>query len=154
MVTPQLERHFKAAGVHVMSVDEGTGLFLDELREDSPGVDLTFGADRPLSPAGTVRAQVSRGLEELRRRLPAPVETVDVETAPADRGRSLMAVRAAVLEKLAWFGFVLDAEANEAANRAGGPRITTPESAKAAYIIPTDEELMIARHTVAVVGNG
>ena len=64
MVTPQLERHFKAAGVHVMSVDEGTGLFLDELREDSPGVDLTFGADRPLSPAGTVR--------ERRWRIPDP----------------------------------------------------------------------------------
>lgn len=57
-------------------------------------------------------------------------------------------VRAAVLEKLEWFGFKLDAAANEA----GGPLITTPDSAKAAYVIPTNEELMIARHTVEVVG--
>ncbi len=59
-------------------------------------------------------------------------------------------VRAAVLEKLSWFGFVLDTAANEA----GGPLITTAESAKAAYVIPTDEELMIARHTVEVMSAG
>jgi len=63
-------------------------------------------------------------------------------------GEHSPAVRAAVLRKLAWFGFALD----EAANEAGGPLITAAESAKAAYVIPTDEELMIARHTVEVVG--
>jgi acetate kinase len=63
-------------------------------------------------------------------------------------GEHSPAVRAAVLRKLAWFGFALD----DGANEAGGPLITTAESAKAAYVIPTDEELMIARHTVEVVG--
>ena len=59
-------------------------------------------------------------------------------------------VRAAVLEKLSWFGFAVDV----AANNAGGPLITKAESTKAAYVIPTDEELMIARHTVEVVNSG
>ena len=39
----------------------------------------------------------------------------------------------------------------EQANRAGGPRISTAASRVAVYAIPTDEELMIARHTLAVL---
>jgi acetate kinase len=42
---------------------------------------------------------------------------------------------------------VLDA----AANQAGGPRLTTAGSARAAYLIPTDEEIVIARHTLALI---
>ena len=33
------------------------------------------------------------------------------------------------------------------ANQSGGPRISTPASKVAAWVIPTNEELMIARHT-------
>lgn len=65
-------------------------------------------------------------------------------------GEHSPAVRAAVLRKLAWFGFALD----ETANEADGPLITAAGSAKAAYVIPTDEELMIARHTMEVVVAG
>jgi acetate kinase len=36
---------------------------------------------------------------------------------------------------------------DEAANEAGGPRISREGSKVSAWIIPTDEELMIARHT-------
>jgi acetate kinase len=34
-----------------------------------------------------------------------------------------------------------------AANAAGGHRITTPGSRTSAWVIPTKEDLMIARHT-------
>ena len=37
-----------------------------------------------------------------------------------------------------------------AANRAGGPRISTPDSKVAVWVIPTNEELMIARHTLKI----
>jgi acetate kinase len=56
-------------------------------------------------------------------------------------------IRARVCARAAWLGIALD----EAANRAGGPRISAPESKVAVYAIPTDEELMIARHTLAVL---
>jgi acetate kinase len=36
-------------------------------------------------------------------------------------------------------------------NAAAGPRISTAESRVAAYVIPTNEEAMIARHTLDVV---
>ena len=56
-------------------------------------------------------------------------------------------IRARVCGAAAWLGIELD----EAANRAGGPRLSSPRSQVAIYAIPTDEELMIARHTLAVL---
>jgi acetate kinase len=57
-------------------------------------------------------------------------------------------VRAAVCRQAAWLGVELDA----AANASHGPLISTATSAVAAWVIPTDEELMIAQHTLALVG--
>jgi acetate kinase len=48
---------------------------------------------------------------------------------------------------LRWLGFSI----NQAANQAGGPLLTRPDSALPAYAIPTDEELVIARHTRALI---
>ena len=56
-------------------------------------------------------------------------------------------IRERVCERAAWFGIALD----RAANRAGGPRISAEGSRVAVHAIPTDEELMIARHTLAVL---
>lgn len=62
-------------------------------------------------------------------------------------GENAPAIRGAVAERLAWLGLDLDAEANAK----GGPRITREGSRVACYVIPTDEELMIARHTLRVL---
>jgi acetate kinase len=48
-----------------------------------------------------------------------------------------------VCRDAAWLGVELD----PAANAARGPRISTPAARVAAWAIPTNEELMIARHT-------
>ncbi len=50
----------------------------------------------------------------------------------------------------AWLGVELD----EASNLAGGPRISTASSAVSAWVLPTNEELMIARHTLRLLGAG
>jgi len=49
------------------------------------------------------------------------------------------------LQVLACLGVDLDTAANDS----GGPLISRPRSKVTAYVIRTDEELMIARHTVA-----
>ena len=36
---------------------------------------------------------------------------------------------------------------DDAANAKGGPRISAPDSRVSAWVVPTNEELMIARHT-------
>jgi acetate kinase len=40
---------------------------------------------------------------------------------------------------------------DERANVSGGPRISTPDSRVSVWVIPTNEELMIAQHTMALV---
>jgi len=62
-------------------------------------------------------------------------------------GENSTTIRARVAEKLAWLGISFDAAANEA----GKPRISHAQSAVAVYVVPTDEELMIARHTVSLL---
>jgi acetate kinase len=62
-------------------------------------------------------------------------------------GENAPSIRGAVAERLAWLGLNLDAEANAK----GGPRISREGSQVACYVIPTDEELMIARHTLRVL---
>lgn len=53
-------------------------------------------------------------------------------------------IRRRICEACSWLGVQLDEEANEA----HGPRITLSDSAVSAWVIPTDEELMIALHTI------
>jgi acetate kinase len=52
----------------------------------------------------------------------------------------------AVCRQAAWLGVDLD----PAANAAGGPRFSTASSRVAVWVILTNEELMIARHTRAL----
>jgi acetate kinase len=58
-------------------------------------------------------------------------------------GENAAVIRARVCRDAAWLGLELDAAANDA----GGPRISRVASGVAAWVIPTNEELMIAQHT-------
>jgi acetate kinase len=62
------------------------------------------------------------------------------ENSPEIRERACHAAR--------WLGVELD----PTANAAGGPRISTAASRVTAWTIPTNEELMIARHTARLLG--
>ena len=64
-------------------------------------------------------------------------------------GENAAPVRSAICRACAWLGVDLD----EAANREHKERISTPDSRVAAYVIKTDENLMIARHARALVGS-
>ena len=75
--------------------------------------------------------------------LAAALGGLDAVVFTAGIGEHAAAVRASVCRDAAWLGVELDAAANEA----GGPRISSDASRVAVWVIPTDEELMIARHT-------
>jgi acetate kinase len=62
-------------------------------------------------------------------------------------GEHAAPVRAAILRACGWLGVALD----EDANRRHGPRISAAGSRVAAYVVPTDENLMIARHVRLVL---
>jgi acetate kinase len=65
-------------------------------------------------------------------------------------GENATVVRARVCRDAAWLGLELD----EAANDAGGPRISRPGSRVAAWVVPTNEELMIAQHARRLLAAG
>src|SRR5262249_54104353 len=58
-------------------------------------------------------------------------------------GEHAAPIRARVCADAAWLGIQLDA----AANASGGPRISRAGSRPSAWVVPTDENLMVARHT-------
>ncbi|PWC33883.1 acetate/propionate family kinase [Azospirillum sp. TSO35-2] len=72
---------------------------------------------------------------------------LDAVVFTAGVGENSTLVRARVAEKLAWLGVAVD----PAANRAKATRISTTESRVPVFIIPTDEERMIASHTLNLV---
>ena len=66
-------------------------------------------------------------------------------------GENAPDVRARICEGLEWMGLTLDAARNGGAASGYEGRISTDDSRLAAWVIPTDEELLIARDTFRVV---
>jgi acetate kinase len=81
--------------------------------------------------------------------LAAALGGLDAIVFTAGIGEHAGAVREAVCRQAAWLGVDFD----PAGNHAGGPRISTVSSRVAVWVIPTNEELMIARHTRALAGS-
>jgi acetate kinase len=79
--------------------------------------------------------------------LAAALGGLDALVFTAGVGENAPAIRARIVERLSWLGAELDPAANEAAE----PLISRQASRIAIHVIPTNEELMIARHTLAIV---
>ncbi len=79
--------------------------------------------------------------------LAAALGGLDALVFTAGIGEHAAPIRARVCESAAWLGVALDARANAA----GGPRISSAESRTPVWVLPTNEELMIARHTARVL---
>jgi acetate kinase len=79
--------------------------------------------------------------------LAAALGGLDAFVFTAGVGENSAVMRARISEKLTWLG----AQLNATANAAGETLISESGSRVALYVIATDEELMIARHTLAVL---
>ncbi|MFO1408390.1 MAG: acetate/propionate family kinase [Steroidobacteraceae bacterium] len=80
--------------------------------------------------------------------LAAALGGLDALVFTAGIGEHQPLLRARICEAAGWLGLRLD----DAANRAHGPRISRPDSAVSAWVVPADEESVIARHVLAVLG--
>jgi acetate kinase len=72
---------------------------------------------------------------------------VDALVFTAGIGEHSSEIRRRIVDKADWLGIELDGPANDGHR----PRITTPASRVSAWVIPTNEELMIARHTARLL---
>ncbi len=77
------------------------------------------------------------------------LEGCDVLCFTAGVGENNAEIRAMILNKLSVLGFKLDAEANKVNGQE--QKISADDSSFMAYVIPTDEELMIARETYSFI---
>jgi len=82
--------------------------------------------------------------------LAAALGGIDGIVFTAGVGENSAVIRKRICERVAWLGVDLDAGANES----GGPRISRAGSRVSAWVIPTNEELMIARQTRKVLAGG
>jgi acetate kinase len=80
--------------------------------------------------------------------LAAALGGLDAIVFTAGIGENQPEVRRRICADAAWLGVEID----EAANLRGERRISVPDSRVAAYVLPTDEELMIARHVTTLLG--
>ncbi len=153
-------------GTRCGSIDPGVILYLlSELHMDAPGItDLLYHRSGLLGVSG----QSSDMRELLTSNSPRAAEAVDLFVYHIQRelgslaaalggldvlvftagiGEHAAPIRARVCQDLQWLGVQFD----ETANRSGGPKISSDSSAVSVWVIPTDEDLMIARHTSNVI---
>ena len=79
--------------------------------------------------------------------LSAALGGLDAFVFTAGIGENSAGIRARIAEKLEWLGAELDVKANVAQKSL----ISRPDSRVKVFVIPTDEELMIAEHTLALI---
>ena len=79
--------------------------------------------------------------------LAASLEGIDAVVFTAGIGENSPAIRAAICRRARWLGIELD----ERANAEGARLISSAGSWVKVYVIPTDEERMIAHHTLEIL---
>lgn len=84
--------------------------------------------------------------------LSAALEGLDAVVFTAGIGENSPVIRQSICRKACWLGIELDEAANGATDATGARLISTGASRVKVYVIPTDEERMIAHHTLEILG--
>ena len=156
-------------GTRCGTIDPGVMLYLmDELKMDARAIEKLIyqqsgllgvsgiSSDmRKLLASDDPRARLAIDLYTYRIRrelgsLAAALGGLDALVFTAGIGERSAAIRERVCRDAAWLGVQLD----EAANAEGGPRISAADSRVSAWVVPTNEELMIARQTQRLMRRG
>ncbi len=115
--------------------------------------------DRDVSAAeaeGNERAHLARNIQKYQVRkligsYVAAMDGVDAIVFTGGIGENTFDLRADVCNNLSYLGIKLDAEANEIMRRGKEGEISTADSKVKVFVLPTNEELVIARDTKAIV---
>jgi acetate kinase len=155
-----------AMGTRCGALDPGVILYLmDERRMDVRAIERLLYNESGLlglsgissdmrtllaSTAPSARLAIDVYVYRIRRELgslAAALGGLDAVVFTGGIGENASPIRARVCQDAAWLGVQLDA----AANAKGDARISAPGSQVSAWVVPTNEELMIARHTQRVL---
>jgi len=149
-------------GTRCGALDPGVVLYLmEELKMDARGIEKLLYQRSGLLGVSGITSDMRKLLESDDPRAAAAIDLfvyrigrelgslaaalggLDALVFTAGIGEHSALVRERVCRAAAWLGVDLDERANEA----GGPRLSTPGSRVSVWVIPTNEELMIASHT-------
>jgi acetate kinase len=149
-------------GTRCGAIDPGVMLYLmDELKMDARAIEKLIYQQSGLLGVSGISSDMRALLESREPRaklavdlfvyriarevgsLAAALGGLDALVFTAGIGERAAPIRERVCRDAAWLGMKLD----EAANAKGGPRISAAGSRVSAWVVPTNEELMIARHT-------
>ena len=153
-VLPQAAPEIANRRVMVAHLDESSSLCaMRECRSiDTLGI---AGSNQMLevlaSGGATARLTVANFIEQVATdvaSLAAASDGIDGLVFSGEIGETHAEIRGGICEALAWMGITLDVEANTAC----GPRITTRDSEVSAWVVATNTELVIARHTAMLLG--
>jgi acetate kinase len=152
-------------GTRTGNLDPGVVLyFMQELKMDAAAIESLLYKESGLLGVSGISSDMRELLESTEPRarlaidlfvyrigrelgsLAAALGGLDAIVFTAGIGEHAAAVREAVCRQAEWLGVALDPAANET----GGPRLSKGSSRVGAWVIPTNEELMIARHTLAL----
>jgi acetate kinase len=155
-------------GTRCGSIDPGVILYLlDELKLDSRAIEKLIYQQSGLLGVSGISSDMRTLLESPQPRaqfavdlfvyrigreigsLAAATGGLDALVFTGGIGENSAVIRERVCRGASWLGVELDV----AANNAGGARISSKSSPASAWTIPTNEELMIARHTRRVIGS-
>lgn len=153
-------------GTRCGSLDPGVILYLmDELKMDARQIERLIYQESGLLGVSGISSDMRTLLESADPRaqfavdlfiyrvgrelgsLAAAIGGLDALVFTGGIGEHAAVIRQEVCLGASWLGIELDA----AANKSGGPRISTETSAVSVWVIPTNEELMIARQTQQVI---
>jgi acetate kinase len=154
-------------GTRCGALDPGVMLYLmDELKMDARAIEKLIYQQSGLLGVSGISSDMRALLESTEPRarlavdlfvyrigrelgsLAAALGGLDAVVFTGGIGEHAAAIRERVCRDAAWLGIEFD----PAGNQVDGPRISTAASRVQAWVIPTNEELMIARHTQRVVG--
>jgi acetate kinase len=154
-------------GTRCGALDPGVVLYLmDELKMDARGIEKLLYQRSGLLGVSGIASDMRKLIESDDPRAAAAIDLfvyrigrelgslaaalggLDALVFTAGIGEHSPLLRKRICQGAAWLGVELDERANEA----GGPRLSTPGSGVSVWVIPTNEELMIARHTRRLIG--
>jgi acetate kinase len=154
-------------GTRCGSIDPGVIIYLmDELKMDARAIEKLIYQQSGLLGVSGISGDMRALLESPERgaqfaialftyrigrelgSLAAAIGGLDALVFTGGIGEHAAIIRERVCRGARWLGVELDVEANNS----GGPRISSESSCVSVWVIPTNEELMIADHTRRVIG--
>lgn len=151
VVTEIMERENLSAKEVNTLLNKKSGLYgITGLNPDFREIELaSYENDKPKA---TVAIEIfTKTIAEFVAKYAVSLKGVDVVVFTGGIGENQVNIRKKICENLEWMGLELDSVKNEI--RGEETKISTENSKILAYVIPTDEEMVIARDTKAIVEN-